>query len=155
MLGKYANCRIRGTMCALVVAGTAAATGFGVGKFAAAREAEPRISPLLASGQTVTGEAINYPAGAAAKITALVLTLQPGEETGWHTHGVPAFGYMLEGELSVEYTDKTVRTYKAGDALLEAMSVGHNGRNSGSGRLRILAVFMGAEGKTISDAVSR
>jgi hypothetical protein len=44
-----------------------------------------------------------------------------------------------------------VRIYKPGDALLEAMSMGHNGRNLGPGRMRILAVFMGADGVALSE----
>lgn len=124
---------------------------FSAGKRAAAREAEPRVLSLISSGQTVTGETIAYPVDAPAKVTALILTLQPGEETGLHTHGVPAFGYVLEGELTVSYSDKSVRIYKSGDAVLEAMAVAHNGRNTGQGPMRILAVFMGAGDDPVSD----
>jgi quercetin dioxygenase-like cupin family protein len=53
---------------------------------------------------------------------------------------------MLDGELTVDYGDKGKRVYRAGDAVLEAIHVAHNGRNTGSGPMRILAVFMGAEG---------
>lgn len=159
MFGKSTNRRRRWTVCGLVIAGMAGfglgAAQFGADKLASAREPDARVLQLLASGKTVTGEVIQYPAGTPAKVTALVLTLQPGEETGWHTHDVPAFGYVLEGELSVEYADNTVLTYKPGDALLEAMSIGHNGRNTGSGPMRILAVFMGADGMTLSDPIKR
>jgi quercetin dioxygenase-like cupin family protein len=31
------------------------------------------------------------------------ITLQPGQQTGWHTHPVPLLGYILEGELTVNY----------------------------------------------------
>ena len=72
--------------------------------------------------------------------------MQPGEETGWHRHDVPMFGYILEGEVTVDYGAKGTRIYKKGDALMEAIDWEHNGRNSGSGPARILAVFMGAEG---------
>ncbi len=36
--------------------------------------------------------------------------------------------------------------YRTGDALLEAINVRHNGQNTGSGPLRLLVVFMGADG---------
>jgi quercetin dioxygenase-like cupin family protein len=129
------------------------AVGFAGGQWAAAREPLPRITPILESGTTVVGEAIHYPRSAPAKVTAAVLALQPGDETGWHTHGVPAFGYVLEGELTVDYGDKGQRVYKTGDAVLEAMSIAHNGRNTGNGVMRILAVFMGAEG--VANSVKR
>jgi quercetin dioxygenase-like cupin family protein len=72
--------------------------------------------------------------------------MQPGAETGWHEHDVPLFGYMLEGELTVDYGTKGTRVYRKGDSLVEAIDVAHNGRNTGSGVARILAVFIGAEG---------
>ena len=129
-----------------ICAGFAAGFGVSAGGLVSAREAEPRLVTLVSAAQTVTGETITYPAGAAAKITAVILNMVPGEETGWHTHGVPVFGYVLEGELTVGYAGQETRVYHAGDAVLEAMTVAHNGRNTGQGAMRILAVFMGAEG---------
>jgi quercetin dioxygenase-like cupin family protein len=111
-------------------------------------------APLLASGETVIGEPIIYPVGK-GKVTAAVVTLAPGQETGWHTHSSPVFGYMLEGTLEVDYGDKGVRVYRAGDAVLEAIGFAHNGRNTGTDRMRILAVFMGAEGLAPSTAAAR
>ncbi len=126
--------------------------GFVCGQFVHAREGEAQTLPLLASGETIVGETIAYPAGAPAKVTAAILTLAPGASTGWHTHGLPTFGYILEGELTVDYGDKGVHVYRAGDALLEAIDVAHDGRNTGAGPMRILAVFMGAEGLPTSVA---
>lgn len=120
--------------------------GFVCGRLGHAREGDAVATQLLASGETVVGETIAYPAGAPAKVTAAVLTLAPGASTGWHTHGVPTFGYILEGELTVDYGDKGQRVYRAGDAVLEAIGVAHDGRNTGASPMRILAVFMGAEG---------
>jgi quercetin dioxygenase-like cupin family protein len=111
--------------------------------------------PLLSSGETVVGERIVYPAAAPAKVTAAVVTLAPGQETGRHTHGMPTFGYVIEGELEVDYGDKGTRLYRAGDAVLEAIGVPHNGRNRGAGPMRILAVFMGAHGLKTSLPTSR
>ena len=56
------------------------------------------------------------------------------------------FGYILEGEITVDYGAAGTRVYRTGDALMEAIDVAHNGRNTGDGSARILAVFMGAEG---------
>jgi quercetin dioxygenase-like cupin family protein len=86
---------------------------------------------ILSTSDTVVGEAIRYPTNAPARVTAVEITLQPGEQTGWHTHPVPLFGYVLEGELTVDYGAKGKRTFRRGDALVEAMNEVHNGRNSG------------------------
>jgi quercetin dioxygenase-like cupin family protein len=117
--------------------------------------AVPRLTSLLSSSRTIAGETVSYPMGAPARITATIVTLPPGAETGWHTHGVPTFGYMLEGELTVDYGEQGRRTYRAGDGLLEAISVAHNGRNTGAAPMRILAVFMAAEGLPTSVPVRR
>jgi quercetin dioxygenase-like cupin family protein len=100
---------------------------------------------VLQTGETVTDEPIQYPAGK-PKITAVEITLAPGQQTGWHTHPVPLFGYILEGELTVDYGPLGKRIYRQGEALVEAMNEAHNGRNSGPGAVKILAVFIGAEG---------
>jgi len=124
--------------------------GFVCGQLGHAGEGEAQVAQLLASGETIVGEKIAYPAGAPAKVTAAILTLAPGASTGWHTHGLPTFGYILEGELAVDYGDKGVRVYRAGAAVLEAIDIAHDGRNTGATAMRILAVFMGAEGMATS-----
>jgi quercetin dioxygenase-like cupin family protein len=106
----------------------------------------PHMRTVLSTGSTVVGEPIHYPSGAPAVITAVEIRLEPGQRTGWHAHPVPLLGYVLEGELSVDYGPNGQRTYRKGDALAEAMSVPHEGRNRGPSPVRILAVFIGMEG---------
>jgi len=101
---------------------------------------------VLSAGTTVTNEPIRYPTGAPARINAVEITLAPGQQTGWHTHPVPLFGYILEGELTVDYGPLGKRTFRQGDALVEAMNEAHNGRNTGRRPLKILVVFIGADG---------
>ena len=103
------------------------------------------VTPLLDSGTTIIGDRIAYPPGT-AKITAAIVTVPPGGETGWHTHAVPLYAYMLDGSLTVDYGDKGTRTYNSGDSVLEAINWPHNGRNLGTVPVRLLAVYMGAEG---------
>ena len=112
------------------------------------------VTPLLATSQTVIGQPIAYPAGT-AKVTAVIVTIPPGGETGWHEHAVPLFGYMLDGVLTVDYGDKGTRVYKSGDSLMEAMNWPHDGANKGDVPVRILAVYLGAEGIPNSTAVAK
>lgn len=142
----------RATTMRPIVLVLALGLGFVCGRSGHAREGEAQSAPLLASGETIVGEKIAYPVGAPARVTAGILTLAPGASTGWHTHGVPTFGYILAGELTVDYSEKGVRVYRAGGAVLEAINVAHDGRNTGAGPMRILAVFMGAEGLPTSVA---
>lgn len=133
--------RLRRAAMAVLVAASFAAG------WATAREPSPKVTPLLVTDRTIIGEAIAYPAGP-ARVTAAVVAMQPAEETGWHRHGLPLFAYILEGELTVDYGPNGKRTYKTGDSFMEAIDAAHNGRNTGGGLMRVLVVYMGAEGKT-------
>ncbi len=118
---------------------------------ARAEDATPQyqnlLTPLLQGGVDVLGEPLTYPAGP-LNITAATVTIPSGGETGWHSHHVPLFAYILEGELTVDYASKGIRIYKAGDSVLEAMNWPHNGRNLGSVPVRLLAVYMGGGDST-------
>ena len=105
------------------------------------------LTPVLSGGTTIIGQEIAYPAGT-AKVTAALVVIPPGGETGWHVHEVPLFAYVLDGAVTVDYGSKGIREYKPGDGFLEAMDWPHNGMNKGTAPVRILAVYMGAEGKT-------
>ena len=104
-----------------------------------------RVEPLLQTGETIIGQTFVYPQDSPAEVTAVIVTLLPGEETGWHVHEVPLFGYMLEGELTVDYGAEGKKIYKAGDSLMEALDHPHNGVNTGAGVMRVLTVFMSSE----------
>ena len=104
------------------------------------------VTSLLSTGQTILSQPIAYPTQSPAKIVSAIVTMLPGEETGWHQHDVPMFGYILEGEVTVTYAGKGTHVYRQGDALMEAVDIPHNGRNTGKIPARILAVFMGADG---------
>ncbi|HHV49868.1 MAG TPA: cupin domain-containing protein [Rhodocyclaceae bacterium] len=104
------------------------------------------VQELLVTGKTVVGEDIQYPSTGAPKITVAVVTVEPGAVAAFHRHPVPLVAYILEGELSVDYGPEGVKTFRQGDALVEAMHVPHRGMNLGTGVVRLLAVYVGAEG---------
>lgn len=106
----------------------------------------PAARPILSSGVTVSGETIRYPTEGEAQVNAAIVTVAPGQRTGWHRHGVPLFAYILAGELIVDYGAKGTRTYKSGDGFLEAMNWPHDGHNAGTTPVSILVVYMGAKG---------
>ncbi len=123
-----------------------------LGGWGIARSSYPPLEVLLSSSDTVLGQEMIYPEGR-AKITAAIVTMLPGEETGWHRHNAPLFAQILEGEITVDYGDRGEKTFVAGETFLEAFQSDHNGRNSGDGLVRILALFAGAEG--VSNTVMR
>jgi quercetin dioxygenase-like cupin family protein len=134
-----------------MLAAAALLTGLAIAATAPAKDTAPPqqyanlLTPIVASGETVLGERISYPAGT-AKVTAAIVVIPPGGSTGLHIHRVPLFAYMLEGELTVDYGSKGARTYRPGEGFLEAMDWPHNGANRGTAPARLLAVYIGAEG---------
>jgi len=112
----------------------------------AAKDSGYTAVPLLSTGTSIVGETLRYPTTGAAHVTAAIVTIAPGGKTIVHKHGVPLFAYILEGELTVDYGAHGTRTYRAGQALMEAMDVAHFGVNNGAQPVRLLAVYMGAEG---------
>ena len=123
----------------LLIAGGAIASN------AAAQDKDYPAVPLLATGTSIVGETLSYPATGPAHVTAAIVTLGPGERTIVHRHGVPLFAYVLEGELTVDYGAHGKRTYRAGQAFMEAMAVPHFGSNTGAQPVRLIAVYMGAD----------
>lgn len=118
-----------------------------VGAGAAPLGEHDRIQPLLDSSKTILGQPLVYPSDGTARLQSVIVTMQPGEQTGPHKHPFPTYGYILEGELTVEYDNGETRVYKEGDALLEAVDILHNGKNNGTVPMRILVVFMGVDGQ--------
>jgi quercetin dioxygenase-like cupin family protein len=111
---------------------------------ASAQEGYP-LEPLLSTGTTTLGETIHYPRSGPAHVNAAIIKLAPGGKTIVHKHGVPLFAYILEGELTVDYGKRGKHIYRQGESFMEAMNVAHFGINTGTGPVRLLAVYMGAK----------
>ena len=136
------------TLAGLALAGCSSGSSSAPSAGSAAPSASSSPSPMLMDKQTTTvlEQPFAYPKGARAQVSSTIVELQPGQATGWHKHNVPLYGYILEGTLTVEYDAGVTKEYPAGTAFMEAMKVFHNGINKGSSPVRVLCVFMGAEG---------
>jgi quercetin dioxygenase-like cupin family protein len=113
---------------------------------AGAEDSGIREVPLLSTGNTVMGETLHYPTSGPAHVTAAIATFAPGMRTILHRHGAPLFAYILDGEITVDYGGRGTRTYHQGEALMEAMDVAHFGSNTGTQPVRLLILYIGAEG---------
>lgn len=56
------------------------------------------------------------------------------------------YAYILEGQLTVNYDGGVVKTFRAGEAVMETQGTAHDGKNTGNTPVRVLVVNMGAEG---------
>ncbi len=100
------------------------------------------------SKDTVTdaGEPILYLSTPNPEISSTILTIPAGTTTEWMTHPVQGYVYVLEGTLTVEFSDGHRIAFKAGQGFPQARSKWHRGRNDGQGVVRFLAVFFGGKG---------
>lgn len=108
-----------------------------------------KVTPVLKTTTSWDGKPLAYPGGQ-AEVSALVIEIAPGGETGWHRHPVPSFGMVLEGTLEVHLKDGRTKRLTQGEALAEVVDTAHNGRNVGSGALKLLVLYAGAEGKSLT-----
>jgi quercetin dioxygenase-like cupin family protein len=104
-----------------------------------------KVTPLLKTTTSWDGKPLVYPGGQ-AEVSAMIIEIAPGAQTGWHLHAVPSFGTVLEGTLEVELKDGSVKRIAAGQALAEVVNTLHNGRNVDSRPLKLLVVYAGSEG---------
>ena len=113
-----------------------------------------KVDVLLSTQKTIIGQPISYPEQTPAKITAAMITMLPGQSTGWHKHDVPLFAYIIDGELTVDYGSHGKRVYRSGDTFMEAIEAPHDGTVTGQTPAKLLAVFMGAEGLKNTEKVA-
>ena len=142
------------TLAAATFAAVAVAAALTVGGLALAQVGTPPLpqtygnllTPIFTGHETIIGQPIAFPTDPNPVITSAIVTIPPGGETGWHEHSVPLFVYILEGAVTVDYGSLGIRVIAAGSSMLEAMDWPHNAHNYGEVPVRILAVYMGAEG---------
>ena len=120
---------------------------------AAARAGEPgylpavRATPILKTTTTSAGQPIAYPKTDQPEVTAVLVEIPPGAETGWHRHPFPCYAYLLSGELTVEVEGRKPNHFKAGDAIVETVGLLHNGRNTGSEPAKLVLFVTGEKGQ--------
>ena len=82
-----------------------------------------------------------------------VATIQPGAESGRHTHPGEEFGYVLEGTITVEMPGKPTLTKKAGEGFIIPAGTVHNAKNASAASARVLATYIIEKGKPVATPV--
>jgi len=99
---------------------------------------------------TADGRKMEYLKTDKPEVTALLVELRPGNETGWHVHPVPVYAYVLSGVLTAEMGNGERRDYKEGEAIFEAVNTPHNGKNLGKIPVELMVFYTGEEGKPVT-----
>jgi len=141
-------------VCAVAMAGTVASGSASAhptshvtsATASASSAAVPAIPLLTKQTTTVLGQPLAYPTQQPAEVSSSIITLLPGQQTGMHRHDAPMYAYILSGAVTVTYDGGITKTYRKGQAIMEAVGTVHNGVNKGDDPVRILVVNMGAQG---------
>ena len=108
------------------------------------------VIPLLKTSTSWDGTALAYPTGT-AELSALIVEVAPGGQTGWHLHTVPSVAVMLEGEIEVALKDGRTRHFKKGEAIAEVVNTLHNGTNRGTVPAKMAVFYVGTAGAGVTE----
>lgn len=109
------------------------------------------VTPLLKATSSWNGAPIAFPAGT-AELSAMIVEIAPGGETGWHLHTAPSVAIILEGEIVVELKDGKSKQFKKGDALAEVVNTLHNGKNKGAVPAKLAVFYAGVSGVALTQS---
>lgn len=76
--------------------------------------------------------------------------LDPGSMAGRHTHPGDEISYVLEGESELLVDGEAPRTVRAGEAIVIPAGKVHDARNTGTGVLRLVGVYVVEKGKPLA-----
>ena len=101
---------------------------------------------VLATATNMVNEPITFPTGP-ARMTAEMVSFEPGGHTALHQHPVPSFVYVLEGELEVRVEGQEPMRFTPGQVFVEPQNATMQAFNIAEGPTKLLVVSIGAEGQ--------
>ncbi|MFM2358679.1 MAG: hypothetical protein RLY16_672 [Bacteroidota bacterium] len=108
------------------------------------------VETLLKTDTSYAGQKLVYPSADSTETTLAKVTIPPGVSTGWHKHDHPLFGYIQQGELTVEREGAPVFVMKPGMAYAEVTELWHNGTNKGTVDCILIVVYTGVKHHPVS-----
>ena len=102
-----------------------------------------KATQILKTTTTTGNYPLKYLNTEKPEITVMKVEIAPGAETGWHSHPVPLYAYVLQGDLTVEVKGGNTYHFTAGDAIVEVVNIPHNGKNLGTTPVVLIAFYTG------------
>jgi quercetin dioxygenase-like cupin family protein len=121
--------------------------GFAFFGTARAADLPVKSTPILTTTKTAIGQQIMLPSKD-AQVVVTMLEIAPGTKLPRHEHPSQRYGYLLQGELTVEYEGGQRQVFHAGDFIVEALGVWHFGTNTGSVPVKLLVIDQVEAGKS-------
>ena len=90
---------------------------------------------------------------AGREVVQALAEIDPGAQSGLHTHPGEEVGYVLEGTFTLEIQGKPAVTKKAGEGFVIPPGAVHNARNTGKAPAKVLATYFIEKGKPVATPV--
>jgi len=109
-------------------------------------------SRVILQAETMSnGEPIDYLDTDRPQVTVMTVDIAPGAGTGWHSHPMPVYAYVMAGQLAVEIEGGKTAQFREGDAIIEVVNLRHNGTNHGKVPVKLVVFYLGA--KDVSNVI--
>jgi len=109
-------------------------------------------SNIILRAETMSnGEPIDYLDTDRPQVTVMTVDIAPGSSTGWHSHPMPVYAYVMAGQLTVEIEGGKTAEFREGDAIIEVVTLRHNGTNHGKVPVNLVVFYLGA--KDVSNVI--
>lgn len=103
-------------------------------------------SRVILQAETMSnGEPIDYLDADRPQVTVMTVDIAPGVATGWHSHPMPVYAYVMAGQLTVEIEGGKTAEFGEGAAIIEVVNLRHNGTNHGKVPVKLLVFYLGAK----------
>jgi quercetin dioxygenase-like cupin family protein len=76
--------------------------------------------------------------------------IAPGASTGRHTHPGEEISYVMEGEGEILIEGRPALKVKTGDGFVVPNGARHDARNTGTGPMKLAAVYLVEKGKPLA-----
>ncbi len=113
---------------------------------AAEYETGVKANVILQTEKMSNGEPIDYLDTDHPKVTVMTIEIAPGAQTGWHSHPIEVYAYMISGCLTMSIEGRKTVEFKEGEAIIEVVKLKHNGVNNGKVPVKLVAFYLGAKG---------
>ncbi len=108
-----------------------------------------RGTVILETETMINGQPIDYLDTERPHVTAMIVDIAPGGQTGWHSHAMPVYAYLMTGQLTVKVEDGKTMELKEGNAFVEVVKLKHNGINNGQTPVKLVVFYLGEKGTPI------
>jgi quercetin dioxygenase-like cupin family protein len=84
------------------------------------------------------------------EIVQALAEIPEGVASGRHSHPGPEVGYIVRGDVGMEFDDRPTLTLRAGDPFMIPPGVVHNARNIGTVTTKMLSTYVVDEAQPLA-----